>query len=206
LKKRALLLFTCMIFAGCSKAPGAKDTGYHGIPWGADAQAVAGKLGVAPHTSEAKALFASYYQATTPELGALMEKGFANFVTGKASATPAGIAALKDMTMLDRGKAGYSLFFKGKFGMNLRPIPTAEYKADHKRLMQRYGVIDKKVDFIPDEYHSAYFIMWHDADGKILLAKEVYKAGAEDEVTACQIIHMDKRIYGAISSELSAAK
>ncbi|MGA7964803.1 MAG: hypothetical protein WCB49_02710, partial [Gammaproteobacteria bacterium] len=69
-----------------------------------------------------------------------------------------------------------------------------------------YGVIDKKVDYMPDEYQSAYFIMWHDADGKILLAKEVYQAAPDHQVTACQIIHIDKRVFNAISGELSAAK
>ena len=195
-----------MMLVACSKAPGAKDTGYRGIPWGADAGAVAKTLGVPPHTAGASALFASHYQATAPKLGALMEKGFANFLIGTSGANPVSLGALKGMTVLDAGKKGYSLFFNGKFGMNVRPIPASEYPADHDRLMKRYGVIDKKVDYMPDEHQSAYFIMWHDADGKILLAKEVYQAAPDHEVTACQIIHIDKRVFNAISGELSAAK
>lgn len=198
MKKSALLISTCIILLGCSKAPGAKDTGYQGIPWEADAQTVGKKLGVSPHTTGATSLFASYYQATAPKLGSLMERGFAKFLTGKSSASLSGSYILKDLTMLDQGKSGYSLFFNGKFGMNLRTISKTEYKADHTRLMKRYGVIDKKVDYIPDEYQSAYFIMWHDADGKILLGKEVYQAGPENEVTAYQIIHMDRRIYSKL--------
>ena len=108
--------------------------------------------------------------------------------------------------MVDAGPAGYSLFFHGRFGMNVHPIPVSEYQVEREKLRRRYGVIDKKVDYIPDEYNSANFFMWHDADGKILLAKEVYKVGPDHEVTAAQVIHMDKHVFAAISSELSSAK
>lgn len=202
MKKRALMFFLCMMLVGCSQTPGNKGTGYHGIPWGANAQTVAKRLGVPPKLTPVDTLFASYYQASAPKLGALMEKGFAE----KSSASLHGLAALKDMSMLNQGKDGYSLFFHGKFGMNVHPILASEYEAEHARLKRRYGPIDKNVVYIPDEYNSAYFAMWHDADGKILLAKETYKAGPDHEVTAAQIIHMDKRIFDAISSELSSQK
>ncbi len=202
MKKCVPLLFICMILVGCSQAPGNQGSGYHGIPWHANAQTVAKSLGVAPKLTPVDTLFASYYQATAPKLGALMEKGFAR----KSGAGPSDLAALKGMTMLNQGKDGYSLFFHGGFGMNVQPIPASEYQLEHDRLKRRYGPIDKKVQYIPDEYNSAYFAMWHDADGKILLAKEVYRTAPNHEVTAAQIIHMDKRVFAAISSELSASK
>jgi hypothetical protein len=191
-----------MILVACSQTPGNQGTGYRGIPWDANAQTVAKKLGVAPKLTHVDTLFASYYQASAPKLGALMEKAFAkNNGTG-----PNGLAALKDMTMLNQGKDGYSLFFHGKFGMHVHPIPASEYDVEHARLKRRYGVIDKKVVYIPDEYNSAYFAMWHDADGKILLAKETYQAGPDREVSAAQIIHINKRVFDTISSELSLQK
>lgn len=173
------------------------------MPWGADVATVAKKLNVAPNTVAAGSLFETYYQGTASRQGVLMEQGLAKFLTGKKGQNLDGVAALKGMSLLNGGKDGYSLFFKGKLGMNLRVIPVSAFQADHGKLMKRYGVIDKKVDYIPNEYESAYFIMWHDADGKILLAKEVYEAAPQHEVTATQIIHMDKRVFDAISGGLS---
>ncbi len=174
------------------------------MPWGADVATVAKTLKVAPNTTDADSLFAGYYQSTAPRQGVLMEKGFAKFLTGKSGANLDGIVALKGMSLLDGGKDGYSLFFNGKFGMNLRPIPATEFQADHAKLMKRYGVIDKKVEYQANEYESAYFIQWHDADGVILLAKEVYMPGSTPRTTtAAQIIHMDKGVFDTISGELS---
>lgn len=202
MKKIAWLFVLSLIVAGCSKAPGAKDTGFDGMAWGSDVATVAKTLNVAPNAVADDSLFAGYYKATAPRLGTLMEEGFANFLTGKPKANLDGVAALKGTTMLT-GKDGYSLFFKGKFGMNLRTIPAADFQTEHTKLMKRYGVIDKKLDYIPNEYESSYFIQWHDADGVILLAKQVYQAGPDHEVTVAQLIHMDKRVFDAISGELS---
>ena len=202
LKKHTLLLLICMILVGCSQTPGNQGTGYRGIPWDANARTVAKRLGVAPKLTHVDTLFAGYYQASAPRLGELMENAFAK----KNGTGPNDLSALKDMTMLKQGKNGYSLFFHGGFGMNVQPIPASEYEVEHERLKRRYGVVDKKVVYIPDEYNSAYFAMWHDADGKILLAKETYKAGTDHEATAAQIIHIDKRVFDAISSELSSQK
>ena len=206
MKKRTLGLFICIMLTACSQAPGAKETGYKGTAWGSDAESVSKALDVTPSLTTANSLFSSYYHATKPRLGTLMAEGFAKFLTGKADAKFDGLNALKGMTMLDAGTNGYSLFFHGKFGMNLRPIPASEFDTFHKKLMKRYGVIDKKVDYIPNEYESAYFIMWHNADGKILLAKETYKTGPDHVATAAQLIHMDKHVFDAITSELKAAK
>lgn len=204
LKKIAWLFVVCIAFAGCSKAPGSKETGFKGMPWGADVVTVAKTLNVAPNATDADSLFAGYYQGTAPRQGTLMEKGFAKFLTGKSGADLDGVVALKGMSMLNGGKGGYSLFFNGKFGMNLRPIPATEFQADHSKLMKRYGVIDKKVEYQANEYESAYFIQWHDADGVILLAKEVSMPGSSHQtVTSAQIIHMDKHVFDAISDELS---
>jgi hypothetical protein len=204
LKKIAWLFVVCMAFAACSKAPGSKETGFDGMPWGSDVATVAKTLNVAPNAVAAGSLFEAYYQDSAPRQGVLMEQGLAKFLTGKSGADLDGVAALKGMTMLNGGKNGYSLFFNGKFGMHVRPIPATAFQADHGKLMKRYGVIDKKVEFMANEYESAYFIQWHDADGVILLAKEVAMTGPPHQtVTTAQIIHIDKRVFDAIAGELS---
>lgn len=203
MKRSALLVMVCMLVAGCSsKSPGSKDTGFEGIPWGANAQAVAKRLNVAPKATGADALFASYYNASSPRVGQLMEQGFAYLVTGKNGPKLAGVKALKGLSMLDGGKAGYSLLSNGKFAMNLQVVPVKDFQSIHNRLMKRYGVIDKKADDIVNEYESAYFIQWHDADGVILLAREVAMPDASHQQRAAQVIHMDKRLFDAISGEL----
>lgn len=203
MKKCISLFFLCLLFVGCSKSPGSQDTGYNGIPWRADVNTVARALNVTPNASSADSLFGNYYQASTPRLATLLGKGFSNLLNGGSGAALDGIGALKDISILNEGKVGYSLFFDKKFGMNLRTIPAKDFQHHHDELMKRYGVIDKKAEYRPNEYDSSYFIMWHDADGKILLAKETYKTDSGKLAISAQVIHMDKHIFDAISGELS---
>lgn len=203
MKKCALLLLTCLIVAGCSKSPGSRDTGYNGIPWGADVTTVAKALRVAPNLTNAVSLFGSYDQGSAKKLNVLLEKGFANLLTNGSGTGLDKIDTLQDIPMLDQGKAGYSLFFNKRFGMNVRTIPAKDFRKYHDKLMKRYGVIDRKAEYRPNEYDSSYFIMWHDADGKIILARETYKTGSPEVTMSAQVIHMDKQIFDTISGQLS---
>ena len=203
MKKSALLLVICMAFVGCSKSPGSQETGYNGIPWGASVATVAKKANLASAPVNTDSLFESYYQGVSPRVGELLKQGFSNLLTGKGDTNLKGIDALKDISMLKEGTAGYSLFFNKRFGMNLQMIPPKEYQQYHDKLMKRYGVIDKKPEYRPNDHESSYLIMWHNADGVIILAKEVYGTDQSHRSTSTQVIHMDKRLFDAISSELS---
>lgn len=203
MKKSALLFAICMVFVGCSKSPGSKEMGYQGIPWGADVATVAKKLNVAPNLTSADSLFGTYYQGSAPRLAVLLKKGFSKLLTGQGDADLNGVTALKEISILNEGKAGYSLFFNKKFGMALDTIPTKEYQDYHSKLMKKYGLIDKKLEYRANEYESSYLVMWHNADGFIILAKETYNADPTHRLTSTQIIHMDKKIFVTISGELS---
>ncbi|WP_231368562.1 hypothetical protein [Mariprofundus ferrooxydans] len=205
MKKSVLLFFLCMFFVGCSKSPGSQETGYRGIPWGSGVGAVARVLNVTPKLSSANSMFGSYYQDLAPRQLVLLEKGFSMLLTGNSEAALDGIGTLKGMSVLNEGRAGYSLFFNKKFGMNLHVIQANDYQRYHDKLMKRYGVIDKKLEYRANGNESSYFIMWHDADGVIILAKETYKTDSPHLVTSTQIIHMQKQIFDAISSDLLRA-
>jgi len=191
-----------MFFVGCSKSPGSQETGYRGIPWGSDAGTVAKALNVTSNLSSANAMFGAYDQGLAPRQVVLLEKGFSMLLSGNSGAVLDGIGALKDMSVLNEGKAGYSLFFNKKFGMTLHAIQANDYQAYHDKLMKRYGVIDKKLEYRANGLELSYFIMWHDADGVIILAKETYKTDSSRLVTSTQLIHMQKHIFDAISSDL----
>ena len=202
MKKSALLFFLCMLLVSCSKSPGSQETGYKGIPWGSDVGTVAKALNVPPNLSSANSMFETYYQDLAPKQAVLLKKGFSMLLTERSEADPDGIGTLKGMSILNEGKAGYSLFFNKKFGMNLHAIQVSDYQGYHDKLMKRYGVIDKKVEYRANGYESSYFIVWYDADGVIILAKEIYKTDSPHLVTSAQIIHMEKHIFDAISSDL----
>jgi hypothetical protein len=203
LKKGVFLLFICMLFMGCSKSPGSKETGFEGIAWGTDIGTVAKRFNVSPKLTIADSLFGSYYAASAPRVATLLNQGLSKLVTGKSAFDVDKTDAAKHMAMLDEGKDGYSLFFDKKFGMNLDVIRANDYQEDHDALMKRYGVIDKKTDYIANEYESSYFIEWQDKDGVILLAREIYTKDPSHKLyTAAQIIHMDKKVFDAISNDL----
>jgi hypothetical protein len=201
-KKGLFAFLICMLVAGCSKSPGSQETGYQGLAWGSNVETVAKHFGVSPKLTPADSVFGSYYGTSAPRVAALLKQGFSQLVTGKDNADVDNTDAVKHMTMLDGGKAGYSLFFNNKFGMNLDVIKASDYQTDHNSLMKRYGVIDKKVDDIVNEYESSYFIEWHNADGVILLAREISKGPSHKLVTTAQIIHMDKKVFDAISGKM----
>jgi hypothetical protein len=203
LKKIVSLLLVCIVFSACSKSPGSQETGYRGAPWGADADAVAKKFTASPKLTRANSLFGSDDETFAPRAGALLGLGFSKLLTGEDGAHIEGIAALKGMSILPEGQSGYSLFFNKKYGMSLDATEAKDYKDSHDKLMKRYGVIDKKVEYLANQYESSYLIMWHNADGVIILAKERYfKAPSHQLTTSTQIIHMDKHILDAISSDL----
>lgn len=195
-----------MLMAGCSKSPGSQETGYQGLAWGASAEAVAKHFGVSPKLTPVDSVFGSYYGVSAPKVAGLLKQGFSMLVTGKSSVDADHTDAARHMAMLNEGKTGYSLFFDGKFGMNVDVIPAKDYQENHNALMKRYGVIDKKVDDIVNEYESSYFIEWHDKDGVILLAREIYQDPAKKIITAAQIIHMDKHVFDAISGDMQKAE
>lgn len=208
LKKYASLLFITLLFVACSKpAPGAKETGYEGISWGADVTTAAKTLGAKPAVTSADALFGSY-PGFAPRLVTMMDRGLSTLITGKAKYSMQGMDALKGMSMLSRGAKGYALFFNHGFGMNLTIAPPDTFQAEHDKLMHRYGLIDKKREYMANEYETSYMIMWHNADGVIILAKETYKQqpSSDNLITAMQIIHMDKRVYKAIAADFAKEK
>jgi hypothetical protein len=195
------MLFICVLFVGCSKSPGSQETGFEGIPWGTGVETVAKRFNVAPRLTSADSLFGSYYAASEPRVATLLNQGLSMLVTGKSDADVDKTDTVRHVSMLGEGKDGYSLFFDKKFGMNLDVIQASDYQEDHDALMKRYGVIDKKTDYIANEYESSYFIEWHDKDGIILLAREIYTKDPSHKLyTAAQIIHMDKAVFDAISS------
>ena len=203
MKKSISLFAICLLFTACSKSPGSQETGYQGLAWGAGAETVAKRFNVAPTLTDTDSLFGSYYQASAPRVATLLKQGLSQLVTGKSDADVDRTDAVKHMAMLDEGKDGYSLFFDGKFGMNVDVIQPGDFQEDHDALMKKYGVIDRKVDFIANEYESSYFIEWHDADGVILLAREIYAENPSHKlITAAQIIHMDKKVFDALSDGL----
>ena len=204
-KRNALLFFLSLAVAGCSASPGSQETGYGGIPWGANADTVARKLDVPFKVANADALFGSAEHVLAPESGLLLNRGFAKLVSGRSGAPLNATGVLQGMTILNEGEAGYSLFFNGKFGMNLHAIPVNAYQGYHDKLMKRYGVIDKKLEYRANEHESSYLIMWHDADGVIILAKEISMPHPPHRSISTQVIHMDKRIFDAISGGLSKA-
>lgn len=202
LKKSILVFLICTLVAGCTKSPGSQETGYQGLAWGSSAETVAKHFGIAPKLTDTDSVFGSYYGTSAPRVANLLKEGFSELVTGKSGADVDHTDAVKHMSMLDGGKDGYSLFFNNKFGMNLDVIKASDYQTDHNALMKRYGVIDKKRDYIANEYESSYFIEWHDKDGVILLAREISKGPSNKLVTTAQIIHMDKKVFDAISEEM----
>ena len=203
MKKCIFVFLICMPLMGCSKSPGSQETGYQGLAWGAGAETVAKHFAVVPKLTNADSLFGSYSGTSEPREAALLKQGFSKLLTGKSTYDVDKTDAVKHMAMLDQGKAGYSLFFDGKFGMNLDVIKPSDFHDDHDALMKRYGVIDNKVDHIANEYESSYFIEWHNKDGVILLARETYTKDPSHKLyMAAQIIHMDKKVFDAISGEL----
>jgi len=203
LKKGALLLVACMVLFGCAKHPGKKETGYRGIPWGAGAETVAKNFNVTPKTASADSLFGSYFQASDPRLVTMLDRGFAMLLTDNSGLKVDGIDALKGMSILDEGKSGYGLFLNKKFAMNLSKMPSKDYQHEHNQLIKRYGVIDKKVDYMTNTFEQSYMIMWHNADGVIILAKETYNTSPSHRRISTQIIHMDQHLFHAISSDLA---
>lgn len=192
-----------MLFMGCSKSPGSKETGFEGIPWGTSVETVAKRFNVASKLTRTDSLFGSYYGVSAPRVASLLKQGLSQLVTEKSAFDVDKTDAVKHMSMLNEGKDGYSLFFDKKFGMNLDVIQAGDYQQDHDALMKKYGVIDKKTDYIANEYESSFFIEWHNADGVILLAREIYTKDPSHKLyTAAQIIHMDKKVFDAISSGL----
>ena len=105
--------------------------------------------------------------------------------------------------MLKEGASGYSLFFGKRFGMNVHAIPPQAWQDYHDRLMKRYGLIDKKREYRPNDHESSYMIMWHDADGVIILAREIYGTDPSRRSTAAQVIHMDKTVFDTIAGDLA---
>lgn len=202
MKKSIFVFVICMLVMGCSKSPGSKETGFEGLPWGTGAETVAKRFNVAPKLTSADSLFGSYYGASAPRVATLLKQGLSQLVTGKSRFDVDKTAAVKHMSMLGEGKNGYDLFFNKRFGMNLDVIQAKDYQEDHNALMQRYGVIDKKADYIANEYESSYFIEWHNADGVILLAREIHKGPSHKLITSAQIIHMDKKVFDALSGDL----
>jgi len=202
LKKGILAFLICMLVAGCSKSPGSQETGFQGLAWGSNAETVAKHFGVSSKLTPTDSMFGSYYEVSAPRVASLLNEGFSQLVTGKSDNDVDKTATVKHMAMLDGGKDGYNLFFNDKFGMNLNVIKASDFQAEHNALMKRYGVIDKKRDYIANEYESSYFIEWHDKDGVILLAREISKGQSHKLVTTAQIIHMDKKIFDAISNEM----
>jgi len=202
-KKHALLIMIGMAIAGCAKSPGVQETGFQGIPWGANAATVAQALKMTSSPASADSLFASFYQGAAPKLGALLQSGFRKLVTGKDAPQPSAIGLPAGASILDDGAAGYSLFITGKFAMNLRAIPTMDYQSEHDRLMKKYGVIDRKVEYRAHEYETSYMIQWHNADGIIILAKETFLMDPAHPIISTQIIHMDKHVFDDISSRIS---
>jgi len=200
-KKGILLLLLGTALVACSKSPGDRETGYKGIPWGVDVQTVAKQLNVAPDVSKADSLFGND-DRKLPRVDALLKLGFSKLVTGKTGTDLDSIDALSHLTRLDTGDSGYCLFVGGKFGMALQETKAKHYQADHTRLMKRYGVIDKKVQYRATVRESAYLIQWHDADGVIILAREIYGDDAAHQHTDTQIIHMDRQLFDTISSQL----
>lgn len=203
MKKSALLLVACMALVGCAKHPGKKETGYRGIPWGANAATVAKSFNVTPKTASADSLFGSYFRASDPRLATMLDHGFAMLLTGNSGLKLDGISALKGMSILNEGKGGYGLFLNKKFAMNLSVIPSKGYQHDHSHLIKRYGVIDKKVDYMTNTFEQSYMIMWHNADGVVILAKETYNMTPSKRRISTQIIHMDLQLFHAISGDLA---
>ena len=202
MKKSALLLVACMVLVGCAKHPGKKETGYRGIPWGANAATVAKSFNVTSKPASADSLFGSYFRASDPRLVTMLDHGFAMLLTGNSGIKVDGISALKGMSILDEGKSGYGLFLNKKFAMNLSVVPSNGYQHDHSQLIKRYGVIDKKVDYMTNTFEQSYMIMWHNADGVVILAKETYNVTPSHRRISTQIIHMDQHLFHAISGDL----
>ena len=203
MKKYALLFLIGMAIAGCAKSPGGQETGFQGIPWGANATTVAKVLKLTSSPTNADSLFASFYQGAAPKLGVLLQDGFRKLVTGKDTPKPSAISLPVGTSLLDDGAAGYSLFITNRFAMNLRSIPASDYQSEHDRLMKKYGVIDRKVEYRANEYETSYMIQWHNADGIVILAKETFVMDPAHPIISTQIIHMDKHVFDDISSKLS---
>ncbi|HKJ82940.1 MAG TPA: hypothetical protein VJ961_02840 [Mariprofundaceae bacterium] len=201
MKKGILLLLLGTAFVACAKSPGNQETGYKGIPWGVDVQTVAKQLNAAPDVSKVDSLFGND-DRQLPRAKILLKQGFSKLVTGKTGSDPDSIDALKHLSRLDAGDSSYCLFFRGRFGMALQETPAKHYQTDHTRLMKRYGVIDKKVQYRANVRESAYLVQWHDADGIIILAREIYGDDPAHQHTDTQIIHMDKKLFDTVSSQL----
>jgi len=202
-KKHALWFLIGMAIAGCTQSPGSQESGYQGIPWGANAAAVAKSLKLTSSPASADSLFASFYQGAAPKLGALLQDGFRKLVTGRDAPQPSAISLPADTSILADGAAGYSLFISNRFAINLRSIAASDYQSEHDRLMKKYGVIDQKVEYRANEYETSYMIQWHNADGIIILARETFVMDPAHPIISTQIIHMDKHVFDDISGRIS---